>query len=89
MLERPNEYVDSLVGWWRSSIVADASMADVESVLLVGHEPTLSELIGGREESIRLQPGSLASLNVPELHTGPCAELESLLTPMQMAAIGR
>ena len=45
-LERPIELVDSLGGWRLSSIIADASMAEVESVLLVGHEPTLSELIG-------------------------------------------
>lgn len=92
-LERSIEFADSLAGWRLSSIIADASMADVESVLLVGHEPTLSELIalliGGREASIRLRPGSIASLNAPELHPGPCAELEWLLTPKQLAAIGR
>ncbi len=75
-----------------SSIIADASVADVESVLLVGHEPTLSELIGlligGREASSRLRPGSIARLNAPELQPGPCAELEWLLTPKQLAAIG-
>ena len=47
--EAPVELVDSLAGWRLPSIVADASMADAESVLLVGHEPTLSELIGGGE----------------------------------------
>ena len=92
-LERPIEFVDSLAGWRLSSVIADASMADVESVLLVGHEPTLSELIGlligGRGASIRLRPGSIARLNAPELHPGPCAELEWLLTPKQQAAIGR
>lgn len=92
-LERPIEFVDSLAGWQPSRIIADASMADVSSVLLVGHEPTLSELIGllngGRDASIRLRPGSIAKLNAPELQSGPCAELEWLLTPKQLAAIGR
>jgi phosphohistidine phosphatase SixA len=59
-LVRPIEFVDSLAGWRLSSIIADASTADVESVLLVGHEPTLSELIGlligGRQASISLRP---------------------------------
>ena len=92
-LERPIEFVDSLAGWRLSSVIADVSMADVESVRLLGHEPTLSELIGqligGRGASIRLRPGSIATLNAPELHPGPCAELESLLTPKQLSAIGR
>ena len=92
-LEHPIEFVDSLAGWRLSRIVADESTADVGSVLLVGHEPTLSELIGllvgGREASIRLRPGSIARLNAPELHPGPCAELEWLLTRKQLSAIGR
>ncbi len=92
-IERPIEFVDSLAGWLLSAIIADASLEDVESVLLVGHEPTLSELIalliGGGNASIRLRPGSVARLNAPELHPGPCAELEWLLTPKQLATIGR
>ena len=91
--EHPIEFVDSLAGWRLSSIIADVSMAGVRSILLVGHEPTLSELIGlligGREASIRLRPGSIAKLTAPELQPGPCAELEWLLTPKQLAAIGR
>ncbi len=91
-LQRPIEIVHSLAGWRLSSIIADAARADAASVLLVGHEPTLSELIGlligGREASIRLRPGSVALLNAPELWAGPCAELEWLLTPKQLAAIG-
>ena len=59
----------------------------------MGHEPTLSELIGlligGREASIRLRPGNIARLNAPELSSGPYAELEWLLTPKQLAAICR
>ena len=74
-LERPIEFVDSLAGWRPSRIIADASMVDVESVLLVGHEPTLSELIGlligGREASLRLRPGSIARLNAPDTPSRP------------------
>ena len=89
---RPIEFVSSLAGWRLASIIADASSADAASVLLIGHEPTLSDLIGlligGREASIRLWPGSVALLNAPELRPGPCAELEWLLTPRQLAQIG-
>lgn len=50
-------------------------MADVESVHLVGHEPTLTELsgllIGGSEASIRLRPGTVATLNAPKLSPEP------------------
>ena len=74
-LEYAIEFVDSLAGWRLSSIIADGSTENVESVLLVGHEPTLSELIGlligGRSASIRLRPGSIAMLNAPELHPAP------------------
>ncbi len=45
-LERPIEFVDSLACWRLSSTIADASMAEVQSVLLMGHDPTLSESIG-------------------------------------------
>ena len=95
-LERSIRFVDSLAGWlagWRlCSIIADVSMADAESVLLVGPEPTLSELIGMLigvgEASLRLRPGSIAMRNAPKLQPGPCADLEWRLTPKHLAAIG-
>jgi len=59
------------------------------SLLLVGHEPALSQLIalltsndGGL--SLNLKKGGLAMLSVGVLRYGKCAALEWLLTPGQM-----
>ena len=64
-----------------------------ENILLVGHEPYLSELIsvlvfGGRGFSVELKKGGLAKLSMESLKHGRCASLEWLLTPKQMALIG-
>jgi phosphohistidine phosphatase len=61
-----------------------------ESVLLSGHEPSLSELIslllsGGENLSITMKKGGLCKLTVEQLKHGRCACLEWLLTPKQMA----
>lgn len=60
-----------------------------ESVLLVGHEPYLSELVsllvsGGTRVSLVLKKGGLCKLEVDALKHGRCAALEWLLTPRQM-----
>ncbi len=60
-----------------------------ENVLLVGHEPYLSELIGrlisgGATAGIELKKGGLAKLEVASLRFGRCATLAWLLTPKQM-----
>jgi phosphohistidine phosphatase len=60
-----------------------------ENVLLVGHEPCLSELIGrlisgGATAGIGLKKGGLAKLEVASLRFGRCATLAWLLTPKQM-----
>jgi phosphohistidine phosphatase len=59
------------------------------NVLLVGHEPDLSELIGllcagDTAASIELKKGGLAKLESPKLRHGRCATLNWLLTPKQM-----
>ena len=62
-LERPIVIVDSLGGWRPSSVIADASMANVDSLLLVRHELTLDELIGlliGGREAQRASTPSLS-----------------------------
>jgi len=61
-----------------------------ESVLLVGHEPYLSELVsvlisGGTQAAIELKKGGLCKLEVDSLKHGRCATLTWLLTPKQMA----
>jgi phosphohistidine phosphatase len=60
-----------------------------EDVLLVGHEPYLSELIsllvtGDSKMSLALKKGGLCKLEVARLTPGRCAALEWLLTPKQM-----
>jgi len=61
-----------------------------ESVLLVGHEPYLSELIsllvsGNPAPAVVMKKGGLCNLTIESLKHGRCATLEWLLTPKQMA----
>jgi phosphohistidine phosphatase len=61
-------------------------------VLLVGHEPYLSNLIAtllaGRPViDINLKKGGLCLLSIDSLQHGRCATLEWLLTPRQMTKI--
>ncbi len=61
-----------------------------ENVLLVGHEPYLSRLIGllltgGTDAAaIEMKKGGLCKLEVENLLAGQCARLAWLLTPAQM-----
>ena len=60
-----------------------------ESVLLVGHEPYLSNLIsllvaGDASFPVVLKKGGLCKLSAESLQAGRCATLEWLLTPKQM-----
>ena len=61
-----------------------------ENILLVGHEPYLSQLIalltaGNTSMEIDLKKGSLCRLEVESLRYGRCATLVSLLAPRHMA----
>ncbi len=61
-----------------------------KNVLLVGHEPYLSELIsllvsGETGAALVMKKGGLCKLAVETLRPGRCAALEWLLTPKQMA----
>lgn len=63
-----------------------------KSVLLVGHEPAMSELVsvlisGDPGLSIILKKGGLCKLTVKRLHYGRCATLDWLLTPRHLARI--
>lgn len=67
---------------------------DSENMVLVGHEPDLSELIGllcsgSAAASIRLKKGSLAKLEVERLRHGRCAALAWLLSPKQLRLVGK
>jgi phosphohistidine phosphatase len=60
-----------------------------DNVLLVGHEPYLSELIstlttGDMKLEMDFEKGGLCKLKVEKLYFGSCATLASLLTPKQM-----
>jgi phosphohistidine phosphatase len=60
------------------------------NVLLVGHEPGLSQLIsllvaGDSSMSITMKKGGLCKLSAESLKPERCATLEWLLTPKQMA----
>lgn len=60
-----------------------------EDVLLVGHEPYLSQLIsllvsGDVESNVQMKKGGLCKLSTEALEHGRCATLEWLLTPRQM-----
>jgi len=60
-----------------------------QRVLLVGHEPDLSNLIsvlitGGSDAGIELKKGWLCRLTTEKLVFGKCARLNWLLTPKQL-----
>jgi phosphohistidine phosphatase len=60
-----------------------------QDVLLVGHEPYLSQLIstlltGGPNLSVEMKRGALCALSVETLRFGRCASLIFLLTPRQL-----
>ena len=64
-----------------------------ENVLLVGHEPCLSELIstltsGDGRVAIDFKKGGLCKLEIETLRHGRCATLAWLLTPRQMGLMG-
>lgn len=64
-----------------------------KNLLLVGHEPYLSQLIswlttGGQDLAMDFKKGALCKLETEKLRPGQCAQLAWLLTPKQMKAIG-
>jgi phosphohistidine phosphatase len=63
-----------------------------QSTLMVGHEPSLSELIsilvcGDTRAAISMKKAALCKLAAPTLRYGRCASLEWLLAPAQMERI--
>ncbi len=64
----------------------------VANLLIVGHEPFLSQLIGmliagDAGLNINMQKAGLCKLSMDQLAYGRCATLEWLLTPEQLIAI--
>ena len=65
---------------------------ELENLLIVGHEPSLSQLIGmllagDASLSIDMKKAGLCKLSMEQLVYGRCATLEWLLTPAQLTAI--
>ena len=63
-----------------------------QRLLLVGHEPDLSQLIsvlisGGTETAIELKKGGLCKLSCDKLSFGKCATLNWILTPRQLRSL--
>lgn len=63
---------------------------DKENILLVGHEPYLSQFIsvllsGNADASITMKKGGLCRLSVETLRYGNCATLDWLLSPKHFA----
>ena len=67
-------------------LIAEINDEKPQRVLLVGHEPYLSQLIsvlttGGSDAAIELKKGGLCKLTTAKLTFGRCATLNWLLTP--------
>jgi phosphohistidine phosphatase len=67
-------------------LIAEINDEKPQRVLLVGHEPYLSQLIsvlttGGSDAAIELKKGGLCKLTTDKLTFGRCATLNWLLTP--------
>lgn len=72
----------------------DHLLQQPKSVLLVGHEPYLSDLLGtllvGKSTlHVNFKKGGLCLLTADKLRHGPCATLEWLMTPRQLVCIAR
>jgi phosphohistidine phosphatase len=70
------------------------NFAKAEAIVLVGHEPLLSGLIstllsGGDGLGIRLKKAGLCKLSADKVFLGQCASLHWLMTPRQLARLGK
>jgi phosphohistidine phosphatase len=73
-------------------LIAELNDEKPQQVLLVGHEPDLSQLIsllisGGGNAAIELKKGGLCKLTSEKLTFGQCATLNWLLTPKQLRSM--
>ncbi len=80
----PRELVAELNGYRRR----------LDCIVLVGHEPCFSEMIstlisGGKEARLDMKKAGLCKLAAASLRWGQCATLEWLLTPRQLALLGK
>jgi phosphohistidine phosphatase len=78
-----------------AALVAElqARSGSLERVLLVGHEPFLSELVsvlisGDERTEVMMKKGGLCKLTAEKISYGHCATLDWLLAPKQLTRIG-
>ena len=89
-LDEDVSYSDHLVpGANALELIGEINDERPQRVLLVGHEPDLSNLIsvlitGGSDAGIELKKGGLCRLTTEKLVFGKCARLNWLLTPKQL-----
>jgi phosphohistidine phosphatase len=80
----PKAVVDEINGYFSS----------LSQIVLVGHEPAMTRLMSvllcGKEDmSIDLRKGGFCKLSVHSLSCGQCACLDWLITPRQLARLGK
>ncbi|HEX3672274.1 MAG TPA: histidine phosphatase family protein [Candidatus Cybelea sp.] len=68
-----------------------ASHAGVSALMLVGHEPTMSAVIGAAigGASVELKKAALAAIEVPDPESSPKGMLLSLIPPKVLVALGK
>jgi len=78
------------------AVIAEISdnFSTLKDVILVGHEPFLSGLIstlltGDGALKIDFKKAGLCKLSIEDLRFGKCAQLDWLLTPRQLAKLGK
>lgn len=81
-------------GFAKDLIAEINKMVPVEHLMLVGHEPYLSDLIamlvaGEPSMSVTMKKGGLCRLSIENLVYDKCATLEWLLTPAQLTRMGK
>lgn len=81
-------------GFAKDLIAEIKEKVPVENLMLVGHEPYLSELIamlvaGDPSISILVKKGGLCRLSIENLVYDKCATLEWLLAPAQLARMSK
>ena len=82
----PMGYVDKLIQ------KINENYGDMERIALVGHEPSLSNLVsvlvaGEPDLSLTLKKGGVCRLSVGNLQYGRCAALDWLLSPSQLVEL--
>ena len=84
----PTGYADHLID------EINEKYGEIQNIAIIGHEPYLGNLAsvlitGGPNASIVLKKGGVCRLSIEKIQYGRCAMLEWLLSPAQLAEIGK